>query len=57
MAIFICNKKGHLSSDDENIYFSSESYYNIPGTNGFVHNRIANGVVWGAQVDDVEDDE
>ena len=57
MAIFICNKKGHLSSDDENIYFSSESYYNIPGTNGFVHNRIANGVVWGERVDDVEDDE
>ena len=57
MAIIICNKNGHLSSDDENIYFASESYYNVFGTDSFVHNRIANGVVWGAQVDDVEDDE
>ena len=57
MAILICNKNGHLSSNDENIYFASESYYNVPGTSSFVHNRIANGVVWGEQVDDVEDDE
>ena len=57
MAIIICNKNGHLSSDDENIYFADESYYNVPGTTSFVHKRIANGIVWGAQVDDVEDDE
>ena len=57
MVILICNKNGHLSSDDEHIYFASESYYNAPGTSSFVHNRIANGVVWGEQVDDVEDDE
>ena len=57
MAILICNKNGHLSSDDENIYFASESYYNVPGTSSFVHNRIANGVVWGERGDDLEDDE
>ena len=57
MVILICNKNGHLSSDDENIYFASESYYNAPGTSSFVHNRIANGVVWGERAADVEDDE
>ena len=57
MTILICNKNGHLSSDDKNIYFASESYYNVPGTSSFVHNRIANGVVWGERADDVEDDE
>ena len=57
MAIIICNKNGHLSSDDENIYFADESYYNVPGTNSFVHKRIANGIVWGERAADVEDDE
>ena len=57
MVILICNKNGHLSSDDEHIYFASESYYNVPGTNSFVHNRIVNGIVWGARVDDVDDDD
>ena len=57
MAILICNKNGHLSSDDEHIYFASESYYNVPGTSSFVHNRMANGVVWGERASDVEDDE
>ena len=57
MAILICNKNGHLSSDDENIYFANEGYYNVPGTNGFVHNRIANGIVWTERVSGVEDDE
>ena len=57
MAILICNKNGHLSSNDENIYFASESYYNVPGTTSFVHNRIDNGVGRGEQVDDVQEQE